>query len=379
MTTRPLTIAFAAEAIADLRRRLDETRWPDQIDAAGWDYGTDLDYLRALVSAWSTTDFATMTAQLNELPHETAHIDGHGIHHIHVPAATGDGVPLLLLHGWPSSFVQMLDIIPLLADPAGHGGDAADAFDVVVASLPGYGFSDRPTRPGMSPAAMAPLFHQLMTGVLGFERYGVRSSDLGAAVAQQIARTQPEALVGIHVSGTNPFVPPDLPDDLSTAEQEFVQHAQQWMMTEMAYAMEHTSKPQTIGYALNDSPVGLAAWIVEKFWRWSDADDFEATFTRERLITNLTIYWMTQTVTSSMRLYYEAARDPGASTPIDVPAGMLMFPNDMFPTPREWAARTYANIDRWTEVETGGHFPEWEQTEVTAADIRTFFRDKRAL
>ena len=289
MRARPMTIAFDDEAVADLTRRLEQTRWPDQINTPEWDYGTDLGYVRDFVDAWAATDVAAMVTELNRYPHATADVDGHVIHHIHVPAVNGDGIPLLLLHGWPSSFVQMLDIIPLLTDPGAHGGDPAVAFDVVVASLPGYGFSQRPTAPGMSPAAMAPLFHQLMTTVLGYDRYALRGSDLGAAVMQQIARTEADALLGLHVSGTNPFVPPGLPDDLSEAEQQFVANAGQWMMTEMAYAMEHTSKPQTIGYALHDSPAGLAAWMLEKFRRWTDAEDFTAALTQERLITNLTI------------------------------------------------------------------------------------------
>jgi pimeloyl-ACP methyl ester carboxylesterase len=224
----------------------------------------------------------------------------------------------------------------------------------------------------MSVARMAGLFHRLMTETLGYKRYAVRGSDLGAGVITQLAITHPEAIIGAHLSGTNPYVM-NVPDDLSPAEQTFVASAQQWMQTEMAYAMEHASKPQTLAYALNDSPARLAAWIIEKFWRWSDHDgSLDQAFSKDQLLTNLTIYWVTGTINASMRLYYETVRDPGAWGRIDVPAGYLMTSKDMFPTPREWVERT-SRIDHWTGINWGGHFMEWDVPEIVATDLREFF------
>ncbi len=282
---------------------------------------------------------------------------------------------MLILHGWPGSFVQMLDLLPLLTDPGAHGGDPADAFDVVIGSLPGFGFSDRPTAPGMSVGAMAPLFHKLMTETLGYGRYAIRAGDLGAGVMSQMAADHPEAVIGIHTGGTNPYIA-QVPDDLSLAEQEYVANAQAWNQAETAYALLQGTKPQTLAHALNDSPTGLASWIVEKVRRWSDSDgDIERRFSKDEILTNLMVYWTTQTIGSSMRLYYEVVRDPRFA-PVDVPTAYLMSPKDFFPTPREWVART-SRIDRWTETDRGGHFLEWEEPELVAADMRAFFRDLR--
>lgn len=270
----------------------------------------------------------------------------------------------------------MLKVIPLLADPEAHEADAADSFDVIAPSLPGYGFSDRPRERGMSAARAAELLHKLMAEELGYERYGTRASDLGAGVSQQLALSHPESLLGLHHNGTNPYVG-QIPDDLSEAEKEFVQNAQAWGFAEMAYAMEHSSKPQTLAYGLNDSPAGLAAWITEKFWRWSDNDgDLEGRFTKDELLADLTIYWATQTKGSSIRLYYETARDPGSWGRVEVPTAMMMSPKDIFPTPREWVERSY-NVEHWTDIDRGGHFLEWEEPELVAADARAFFRPLR--
>jgi len=373
----PLTIAVPDAVLDDLTTRLARTRWPDALPGTGWDYGVDLGYLRELATYWEHAfDWRAREAALNRWPHYLAGTDCGRIHFVLEPGKGPDPVPLLLLHGWPSSYVQMLKIIPPLTDPAAHGGDAAESFTVVAASLPGYGFSDRPTAPGMSVARMASCFHTLMTEVLGFQRYAVRGSDLGAGVVSQLGLSHPEALIGIHTGGTNPWLG-EVPDDLSEAEREFVANAQRWARDEMAYAMEQTTKPQTLAYGLNDSPVGLAAWIVEKFRRWSDCDgDVERSFTKDELLTNLTIYWVTGTINSSIRLYYESARDPGRWGRADVPTAYAMPPKDMFPTPREWVARS-SRVDRWTELPAGGHFPEWEVPEALAADIRAFFSDLR--
>ena len=355
MTVTPSTIDVPATVIDDLRDRLRGTLWPDQVEGAGWAYGTELEYLRGVVADWTAFDWGARQEQLNTLPHVL--VDG--IHAVHRRAADPDALPLVMLHGWPSSFVQMLPILPLLPE-----------FHVVALSLPGYGFSDRPRTSGTDVARIADQVVDVMAQ-LGYERFGARGSDLGAGVLQQLALAQPDRLVGLHLSGTNPYLG-FVPDDLSDTEKKFVEQAQDWNQREMAYAMEHSSKPQTLAYGLTDSPAGLAAWILEKFRTWSDVD-----IDRADLLTNLTIYWATHTIGSSMRLYYETARSTSAAWGrVTVPTAMAMSGADMFPTPREWAERSY-NVVSWTELPRGGHFLEWEVPELIADDLRAFFADRR--
>lgn len=330
----------------------------------------DTVYLKDIVDAWAAFDWRAAEARLNQVPQFTVTIDGQLIHFVHVRSGQEDAVPLLLLHGWPSSFVQMLDILPLLTNsPKGEG----PAFDVVMPSLPGYGFSGIPERPGMSVGAMAPLLHRLMTEALGYPRYGIRSSDLGAGVAAALALAHPEAVIGSHTGGTYPYLPPELPADLSDAEQTFVADAQAWIGSEMAYYQLQSIKPQTIAAALTDSPTGLAAWIGEKVWRWTDNDGrIEDAIPLDGFLTNLTVYWVTDTIGPSMRSYYESARAPAAWGTPTVPVGYLMPIHDMFPTPREWIERQ-GPVARWTDAPQGGHFLEWEEPEAVAADLRAFF------
>lgn len=385
MSVKPYVIDVPTAVLDDLADRLRGTRWPDDLDGAEpWSYGVDPSWLRGVVRHWlEDYDWAAQQARLNEEEH--VRVDGFADvpEDVAVHAVLRRGVrtedrpaplPLVLLHGWPSSFVQMLPVLPLLADPAAHGGSAEDAFDVVAMSLPGYGFSDRPRRPGMDVAAIARIVVQVMEQ-LGYPRFGVRASDLGAGVAQQLALAAPERLVGLHLSGTNPYLG-WVPDDLGPAEEEFVRRAREWNASEMAYAMEHSTKPQTLAHALTDSPAGLAAWVLEKFHRWTDGD-LEGVDTLDDLLTNLTVYWVTGTIGSSIRLYAETARSTSlAWGRVEVPTGMAMSSADMFPTPREWADRSYA-ITSWTELPRGGHFLEWEVPELIAQDVRAFFRTLR--
>jgi pimeloyl-ACP methyl ester carboxylesterase len=377
MTVEPFEVSIPQATLEDLRERLAATRWSDEIEGAGWDYGANLEYVKELGGYWlEDFDWRTQEERINSFANYRADVDGLGIHFIHERGRGEDPVPVLALHGWPSSFYQMLKIVPLLTDPGAHGGYSADSFDVIVPSLPGYGFSDRPRKRGMSASRVAELLHKLMTEELGYERYATRASDLGAGVSQQLALSYPESLIGLHHNGTNPYLG-EVPDDLTEAEQEFVQNAQSWSFQEMAYAMEHSSKPQTLACGLNDSPAGLAAWVVEKFWRWSDTGgDLESRFTKDEILANLTIYWATETIGSSMRLYYETARDPGSWDRVEVPTAMMMSPKDMFPTPREWVERSY-NVERWTDIDRGGHFLEWEEPGLVAEDARAFFRPLR--
>ncbi len=358
MSVTPYAIDVAPSVIDDLRDRLRGTLWPDQVEGAGWAYGTELGFLRGIVADWIDFDWAARQEQLNAWTHVL--VDG--VHAVHQRSAEPDALPLVMLHGWPSSFVQMLPVLPLLPD-----------FHVVALSLPGYGFSARPTAPGMDVARIAGTVVDVMAQ-LGYGWFGARGSDLGAGVLQQLALAHPERLVGLHLSGTNPYLG-FVPDDLSDAEKQFVRRAQEWNQTEMAYAMEHASKPQTLAYGLTDSPAGLAAWILEKFRTWTDGD-LDDVYDRGDLLTNLTVYWATRTIGSSMRLYYESARSTSAAWGrVTVPTGMAMSGADMFPTPREWAERSY-DVVSWTELPRGGHFLEWEAPDLVASDIRAFFRDR---
>jgi pimeloyl-ACP methyl ester carboxylesterase len=376
---QPFTVHIPQSVLDDLSDRLARTRWPDEVVGAGWDYGSNLAYMRELIDYWHNKfDWRVQEKAINQFAHFRAEIDGIGIHFIHERGKGENPMPILLLHGWPSSFWQMLKIIPLLTDPASHGGEATDSFDVIVPDLVGYGFSDRSAEKGMSVFRIGDLFAQLITDVLGYERFAVRATDLGTGAAQQLGLFHSNSIIGLHLSGANPRASVSPPQNLSEAEKKFVADIQNFWTREGAYAMTHATKPQTLAYGLNDSPAGLAAWIVEKFRAWSDCNgDVEKRFTKDELLTNLTIYWATQTINSSCRLYYETMhiwQNPGRR--IELPTAMAMFPKDFIPQPREWTERQY-NVQRWTPMPRGGHFPEWEEPEMLAEDIRSFFRPLR--
>jgi pimeloyl-ACP methyl ester carboxylesterase len=371
LSAEPFRIAVADEDLADLRHRLRHTRWAGPIEGAGWRYGTDPAYLRELVEYWAEEfDWRSEERRLNAFPQFRSVVDGLRVHYVH-QRADGGGLPVLVLHGWPGSFVQMLDLLPLLVEPA---GGPADAFDVVVGSLPGFGFSEASGEPGMTETRMAHVFHVLMTRVLGYERYAVRGSDFGGSVAEALAARYPEAVVGIHLSGTTPRAD-DPPADPGPAIRRYIEDVERWRASEVGYGAIQATKPQTLAASLNDSPAGLAAWIVEKFRRWSDCDgDVERRFTKDQLLTNISVYWFTQSIGSSMRLYGES--DYRQDAEWSVPTAHLMSSKDMFPTPREWVERL-SRVDRWTAVERGGHFLEWEEPRLVAEDMRAFFRALR--
>lgn len=366
----------------DLRERLRRTRWPDEPAGSGWEYGANLGYLKDLVSYWGDQfDWRTQQRSLNRFAHFRAAIDGQDVHFIHEKGVGPAPLPLILTHGWPSSFTEYLDLMPLLTDPAAHGADPADAFDVVVPSLPGFGFSTRPGRPGMLSDDVADAWSRLMTDGLGYRRFGAHGSDIGAGVTARLAQRHPDTVVGIHLSAWGPPVPPE---PWSAAEREYLAAAAEWDEAEGAYSHVQATTPQTLGFGLTDSPAGLAAWIVEKVRSWSDSDgNPESRIPRDRLLTNLTIYWATATIASSMRPYYEyRRRGTPLSTrpPIEVPTGFAIFANEFAPQgrlPRELADR-YFPVARWTELSRGGHFPALEEPQVLAEEIRAFFRPLRA-
>ncbi len=383
MDIQSFKVQVPEATLQDLKDRLAHTRWPDEIRDSGLDYGSNLAYIKELADYWQTQfDWRAQEEAINSFANFRANVDGLGIHFIHERGKGPNPMPLIITHGWPSSFSEMLKIIPLLTDPASHGGDRADSFDVVVPSMPGYGFSDRPTEAGMGIFKMADLWTQLMTEGLGYRRFGAQGGDWGAGVTARIGFAHPDQVIGIHtdsLSSIPPYLGPGT-REVSQKEQAMFDKMKSWRQAEGGYAHIQGSKPQTLSYALNDSPVGVAAWIVEKFRTWSDCDgDVERRFTKDELLTNVTIYWVTQTINSSTRLYYEAQRNPWSfkeGERIQVPCAVALFPKEINHPPREWAERSY-NIQHWTEMPRGGHFPALEEPELLAEDIRDFFRKLR--
>jgi pimeloyl-ACP methyl ester carboxylesterase len=347
----------------DLRERLGRTRWPDAV-ADDWDRGTAPGALRELVEHWRDGfDWPAAQARLNALDHRRARVDGFGLHFVR--AGTPGAQPLLLLHGWPDSFLRFEALLPLLSD----------AFDLVVPSIPGYGFSDRPTGPGVGPDRIADLFAGLMTD-LGLERFGVHGGDLGSGIGEQLAHRHGERLVGLHLTDVpwwHLFAVD--PATLSEPERDFLERGTRWSREEGAYALLQSTRPQTLAYALNDSPAGLAGWFLEKFRAWSDCGgDVFSRFSPDLLATNLTIYWVTETAGSAARLYYDTmTADRGdAKGRVEVPTAVASFPKDLVPAPREFAERWF-DVRRWTEMPRGGHFAAWEEPRLLADDLRAFF------
>ena len=379
LPVEPFSIHVDEQVLSDLRARIRNTRWPDPAPGARWQQGTDLGYLRQVLAFWADEfDWRAQERKLNELEHFRVELDGVRIHFVHQRARRGRGVPLVLTNGWPSTFVELLPLVPLLTDPTTHAIDGA-AFDVVIASLPGYDFSERPARTGVNYRYVAGLWHRLMRG-LGYERYGAHGGDFGAGVATFMALDDSAPMLGIHLSNLeiSPYTGPGS-RPLSAAERTYLERHQAWWQAEGGYKAIQSTRPQTLGYGLNDSPAGLAAWILEKWRSWADSrGDPDGRISRELLLTNLTIYWATQTITPSMRDYYDNRWHGVALGPDDivkVPTAIAVFPHPFVPEeepPREWAGRLY-NVRRWTLMPSGGHFAPAEEPERLARDLAAFF------
>jgi microsomal epoxide hydrolase len=375
----PFTIRVDDAVLDDLRGRLATPRLPDQIDGTGWEYGTPAAYIGDLVEYWRDTyDWRAQEARLNELPHYRTDIDGQSIHFVHARSRHDDALPLLLTHGWPGSIVEFLEVIAPLTDPEAHGGKAADAFHVVAPSLPGYGFSEPTRTRGWDAWRIARAFVELMDR-LGYPRYGAQGGDWGAQVSARVGVLDPQHCAAIHLNMA--FAdPPDENVSLSDDDKADLAAMQRFTRAEAAYAAEQATKPQTLGVALNDSPAGLLAWIVEKFRAWSDCDGHpENAFSRDQLITNVMLYWATGTITSSMRLYWEhqhVASTNGAPAFVAVPTGVARYPKEVVRFPRSWVERRY-NVTYWADLPRGGHFAAMEQPDLFVDDVRTFFRTVR--
>jgi pimeloyl-ACP methyl ester carboxylesterase len=381
---RPFSINIPDEQLQELRSRLRTARWPKRVDGEGWSDGTDLQFLQRFTEYWlNKFDWRAQERRLNGLPQFMATLGGQEIHFVHQRGSGLAPLPLILTHGWPGSFAEMEQVIPLLADPQAHGGDPADAFHVVVPSLPGYGFSPAPTAPGVSSRSIADLWRRLMTE-LGYKRFGLQGGDIGAGVSVWTARLFPDRVVGTHLNFIPSSYRPHLGDELppvSQDEQAYLDKVADWSATEGAYAHLHGTRPLTLSYALTDSPVGLAAWLVEKFRSWSDCDgDVELAFGFDTLLTDISLYWFSDNINGTLRLYKENRLAPLTFNPgerVAPPLGVALFPRELPMPPRTWVERAF-DIRRWTVMARGGHFAALEQPDLLVEDIRAFFRPLRA-
>ncbi len=382
MSITPFKIDVPEAELADLRERLARVRWPDEV-GTNWTYGTDLAYLKELIEYWRTEyDWRTHEAELNAHDHFRTEIGGRQLHFIHQRSSNEDALPLIMTHGWPGSITEFTKIIPLLTEPQAHGGNAADAFHMICPSIPGYGFSDAPTEPGFDQMRVAEGNVELMAR-LGYERYGAQGGDWGSPISSWTARLAPEQVVGLHLTLVFAGFPKHKDDPfegVTDAERARMDARRAHMTDGAGYQAIQGSKPQTLGYGLNDSPVGLAAWITEKFHAWTHCQgEIENSISKDELLTNIMVYWVTQTITSSARLYYESNHSGNnmfADGRIETPTGAAMFPGELYQPPRAWAEEQY-NVVHWTEQAAGGHFAALEAPELLAQDLREFFRTLR--
>ena len=385
MAVQPFKIDIPDSVLEDLQSRLERTRWPDEMPGTEWDYGSNLDYVKELVEYWRTKfDWRAQEKLINSFAHFKTEVDGLDIHYIHEKGKGPNPMPLIITHGWPSCFFEMTKIIPLLTDPASHGGDAADSFDVVAPSLPGFGFSDHAQDRGMEVQRVAGMWNKLMTQNLGYTKFAAQGGDIGSGVTARLGYAHADTLYGIHLTSITrptPYLGPGS-SPLTDAEQALITQRDKWFADEGGYNHIQGTKPQTLAYGLNDSPAGLAAWIVEKYRTWSDCGgDVEKSYTKDELLTIVTIYWVTQTISSSTRMYYEnqkAVWTMNRDEEVAAPAGMAMFPQEISKPPREWGERSY-DVRRWTEMTSGGHFAALEAPQLLAEEVRAFFRGFRNL
>lgn len=378
MAVTKFQIEIPAETLLDLKERLGNIRWPDETKGAGWDYGTNLEYLKALIKYWTDKyDLPKHEADLNRFQHFKTKIDGIGIHFIHERGKGPNPTPLLLTHGWPDSFYRFHKIIPMLTDPKKYGGKDEDSFDVVTPSMPGFGFSDR--KP-MATAAIADLWVKLM-GTLKYEQFAAAGGDAGAIVTKHLALKYPKVITAVHLTDVGY---PTGQEDFSTMsedEQKFAGAIKEWWMREGAFNMVHSTRPQTLSLGLNDSPTGLAGWIIGMIKSGADGEKVDEAFgSRDALLTNIMIYWVTETISSSVRMYAEEAKatyaNGGGSKPLKpskVPTAVALFPREA-QFPREWAARSL-NVQRFTRMPKGGHFAALEVPELYVKDIWESFRE----
>ena len=384
MSAQPEDFALRVpeSAIADLRERLARTRFPDQAPGEPWAYGTNVEYLRGLVEYWRTAfDWRAQVARLNAFPQFKVPLHDIDVHFLHVPGKGPNPCPLLLMHGWPGSVFEFLDLIPRLTDPARFGGDPADAFTVVAPSLPGYGLSFRPGQKRFGIEEIADCLADLMTETLGYRRFAAQGGDWGGITASRMGYAHADKLIGIHVNLLAVRREPGMLTDPTPEERKYLDELAYWLKEETGYQWIQGTRPQTLSFGLTDSPAGLAAWIIEKFRAWSDCGgDVESAFTRDQLLANISLYWFTGAIGSSFFPYYFRMHRPWPipdGGTIAVPTGYAEFPHEILRAPRSLAARTYTDIRRWTVMQRGGHFAAMEQPEALATEVQAFFRPLR--
>lgn len=380
MATERFEICVADEVLADLKYRLDHIRWPNLFEDNGWEQGTDFTYLHSLLAYWRDHfDWRAQEAKLNRFAHYRSNIDGIDIHFIHERGKGPNPLPLLLTHGWPDSFVRYSKIIPMLTDPASYGGNAEDSFDVIVPSLPGFGFSGYPEHGDINNAHISAMWAKLMTEELGYTTFAAAGGDIGSGVTRYLAASRPGLLAGIHLTDIGiirSLLAPGNQADLTAEERQYQQTAQSWLAREGAYISIQSTKPRTLAYGLSDSPAGLAGWILEKFHDWSDCKgDLSQSFTEDELLTNIMIYWVTNTIGSAAQIYHENASSLPPLGRIEVPTGLALFPGDILLPPKEWAMRNL-NITRWTEMPHGGRYSHGS-TRAAGRGYPRFFRPLR--
>jgi pimeloyl-ACP methyl ester carboxylesterase len=381
-TARPFSLHVPEADIADLRARLAQTRLPDQAPGEPWAYGTDVEFLRGLVQYWRTAfDWRAQEARLNAFPQFKVPLHEIDLHYLHVPGKGPDPRPLLLLHGWPGSVFEFLDIIPRLTDPERFGGRAADAFTVIAPSLPGFGLSFRPNQKRFSAIEMGDCFADLMVDVLGQRRFAVQGGDWGAFIASSMGVRHADKVVGIHLNLLALRPDSGLSAEPGPEERRYAEEVAHFIKEESGYQWIQGTKPQTLAFALTDSPAGLAAWIVEKFRTWSDCGgDVERAFIRDKLLANIALYWFTGAIGASFWPYYARLHGPWPipdGHTVDVPTGHAAFPREIRRPPRSVAEKVYTNIRQWTVMPKGGHFAAMEQPELLATDVVEFFRPLR--
>ena len=376
-------LSVPAADIADLRERLGRTRFPDQAPGPTWEYGSDVAWMRKLLEYWRNEfDWRAQEARLNTFPQYKARLHDIGLHFLHVEGKGPDPFPLLLSHGWPGSVFEFLELIPMLTDPGQFGGNPADAFTVVAPSLPGYGLSFSPGQPRFGVEEIADCFASLMTDVLGYKRFGAQGGDWGSFITSRLAYMYADRLSGIHLNMMPLRRDPKMVTDPTPEEQKYLEELTAWLKEGTGYQWIQGTRPQTLAFALTDSPAGLAAWIIEKFRAWSDCGgDLETVFTKDELLANISLYWFTGAIGSSFWPYYARMHRPWPIPDhgtIAVPTGYSEFPREILHPPKSLAARTYTDIRRWTVMAHGGHFAAMEQPRALAAEIRELFRPLRA-
>ncbi len=375
----PFRIEIPEADLEDLRQRLRLTRWPEPETVDDWSQGVPLVYVRELCNYWlESYDWRACEASLNRFPQFRTEVDGVDIHFLHVASPQPGALPLVMTHGWPGSVVEFRKVIGPLTDPVAHGGQAADAFHLVCPSLPGYGFSGKPARPGWGVAHIADAWDELMTR-LGYDRYGAQGGDWGSGVTTALGIRHPDHVAGIHLNMVAARPDPAAMDDLTERERAAIAAFQHYWDVDSGYSKEQSTRPQTVGYGLVDSPAGLCAWILEKFWSWTDCDGDPANvLTRDELLDNIMLYWLPGTGASSARLYWESfGKGLGGTGTVGVPVGCSVFPKEIFRPSRRWAEKGYPDLRYWGEPPRGGHFAAFEQPELFVQEVRAAFRSFR--